>query len=64
MAVVPGWGGEWQSVGHNARVPQLGGGLSITEAVGSGLRPLREEAISEWSQAAEGRRHGWEDKKQ
>lgn len=45
MARVLGWGRECQSVGRKARVTQLGGALSITEAVGSGLRPLGTRSL-------------------
>lgn len=42
----PGWGREWQLVGHEARVAQLGGAISVAEAKASGLRPL--ERRSHW----------------
>lgn len=37
--------------------------MSISEAVGSGLRLLGKAVRGEGSQAAMGRRHGWEDRK-
>lgn len=39
-------------MGHEAIVAQLGGALSVAEAMGSGLRLRKEEAMAEWSQAA------------
>ena len=55
MARVPGWGRECQSVGRKARVTQLGGALSITEAVGSGLRPLGTRSLVGQGQCEESR---------
>lgn len=40
----PGWGREWQLVGHEARVAQLGGAISVAEAKASGLRPLERRS--------------------